>query len=288
MRIMVGVDGSSQALVGARWVAQLPLDATDEVIIAAIAQRPVLLGGWGHVAAPGRGSLLDVAWDGVRQSANQAADEAATVLDDARCALRTTVRDGHPVQVLAELAETEDVDLIVVGPHGRGRLERLLLGSVSQGLLDAMPTSVLIAREQIPSIDRVVLATDGSPHSLAAARFLARLPLPGTVAIEVVAVIEERIGLAASEERTRAVEAVDCVLRILEESDRHGSPSIRTGDVRHEILAAVRDDHADLLVTGARGLGGFAGLVLGSVSRVLAKVAPCSVLVVPARRVVAQ
>jgi nucleotide-binding universal stress UspA family protein len=288
MRIMVGVDGSSQALVGARWVAQLPLDATDEVIIAAIAQRPVLLGGWGHVAAPGRGSLLDVAWDGVRQSANQAADEAATVLDDARCALRTTVRDGHPVQVLAELAETEDVDLIVVGPHGRGRLERLLLGSVSQGLLDAMPTSVLIAREPTPSIDRVVLATDGSPHSLAAARFLARLPLPGTVAIEVVAVIEERIGLAASEERARAVEAVDGVLRILEESDRQGSPSIRTGDVRHEILAAVRDDHAHLLVTGARGLGGFAGLVLGSVSRVLAKAAPCSVLVVPARRVVVQ
>jgi nucleotide-binding universal stress UspA family protein len=42
-------------------------------------------------------------------------------------------------------------------------------------------------------------------------------------------------------------------------------------------------DHADLLVVGSRGLGGFRGLVLGSVSQQCAHHAPCPVVIVPGR-----
>ena len=52
VRIMVGVDGSKQAFVGAAWVARLPLTQTDEVTVAAVAQRPVLYSTWGYVVTP--------------------------------------------------------------------------------------------------------------------------------------------------------------------------------------------------------------------------------------------
>lgn len=45
------------------------------------------------------------------------------------------------------------------------------------------------------------------------------------------------------------------------------------------LLAAARD--ADLLVVGSRGLGGFKGLLLGSVSQQVVQHAPCPVVVVP-------
>ncbi len=54
------------------------------------------------------------------------------------------------------------------------------------------------------------------------------------------------------------------------------------GDPAAVLLEAARD--ADMLVVGTRGRGGFAGLVLGSVSHRCAQHAPCPVVVVPSPR----
>ena len=61
-----------------------------------------------------------------------------------------------------------------------------------------------------------------------------------------------------------------------------GSPVIRTVECGSAALVLIREGHAsDLLVVGSRGHGGFAGLVLGSVSSQLAHHAPCPVVIVP-------
>ena len=178
MRILIGVDGSSQALAGARWVAGLPLTESDEVIVAAMAQQPVLVGNWGYILTPATSAALDATWEEVRQAARRTADTGVEALGSLGCVVRTVVRDGHPVDGLTRIAQETAADLIVVGPHGRGRLDKILLGSVSQGLLHRMPAAVLVAREPVSRPVRVLLATDGSSPSLAAGGYLARFPLP--------------------------------------------------------------------------------------------------------------
>src|SRR5438874_2107797 len=54
------------------------------------------------------------------------------------------VRYGRPVETLLREATTWQADLLVVGSHGRGWAERVLVGSVTERLLNHLPTSVLV------------------------------------------------------------------------------------------------------------------------------------------------
>jgi nucleotide-binding universal stress UspA family protein len=57
------------------------------------------------------------------------------------------------------------------------------------------------------------------------------------------------------------------------------TPAVRTGNAGEEILAAAREEEADLIVVGARGVSPAREFLLGSVSGRVMRYAPCSVLV---------
>ena len=54
------------------------------------------------------------------------------------------VRCGTPGRAIAEEAEAWGADLVVVGSHGKGWVDRVLLGSTTERLLNRLPTSVLV------------------------------------------------------------------------------------------------------------------------------------------------
>jgi nucleotide-binding universal stress UspA family protein len=55
-------------------------------------------------------------------------------------------RQGHPATEICRLADQLDADLIIVGSHGRGALERTFIGSVSRAVLNQTKRPVLVAR----------------------------------------------------------------------------------------------------------------------------------------------
>ena len=73
-------------------------------------------------------------------------------------------RDGSPVDVILDLAEEIGVELIVVGGRGHGTLGRLILGSVSEGVVHHATCPVLVLRggESAWPPERVVIGDDGS------------------------------------------------------------------------------------------------------------------------------
>lgn len=60
------------------------------------------------------------------------------------------VRIGHPVETLLRELTDWAADLVVLGSHGRNVVERALLGSVSESLLNQLPTSLLL----VPPLER--------------------------------------------------------------------------------------------------------------------------------------
>jgi nucleotide-binding universal stress UspA family protein len=56
-----------------------------------------------------------------------------------------------PFREIVKLAVDEGVDLIVMGTHGRGGIERLFLGSVADRIIRTAPCPVTVAREGTPA-----------------------------------------------------------------------------------------------------------------------------------------
>ncbi len=54
---------------------------------------------------------------------------------------------GHPVGAIVQFADSQDVDLIVMGTHGRGGLSRLLMGSVAEAVVRRAPCPVLTYKQ---------------------------------------------------------------------------------------------------------------------------------------------
>lgn len=71
---------------------------------------------------------------------------------------------GQPDEAIIEIAESEDVDLIVMVTHGYDALERLLLGSVTEKVIREAPCPVLAVRDgHLPK--HMLIALDGTPFS---------------------------------------------------------------------------------------------------------------------------
>lgn len=284
MKFVIALDGSPQAGVAAAFVRSLALGPGDEVILASVVTPPIILGAWGYVQLEATSRAVQAATQAAREEADEIVAGEAGHFAAMSCGVDTRVPEGHPIERLVALVTEIGADVIAVGPHGRDRLAALLLGSITNGLLQAMPSAVLVARSPARAPRRVLLATDGSPSSAAAAAMLARLPLPD-VQILVVTCVSRKDGPGrepiATALRDHAEAALGQAVELLRAPGRHVRTEVLEGPAKEQILIAAEEDRSDLVVMGSRGLGGFRGLVLGSVSRAVSKAARVTTLVVP-------
>ena len=58
----------------------------------------------------------------------------------------TLTKVGHPYKEILRYVEAHDIDLIVMGTHGRGALEHMLLGSVAEKIVRTSPCPVTTVR----------------------------------------------------------------------------------------------------------------------------------------------
>jgi nucleotide-binding universal stress UspA family protein len=96
---------------------------------------------------------------------------------------RELLREGEVSQVLSELIPRLNIDLVVLGTHGRGGVAKLVLGSVAEEIIGSAPCPVLTVGRHVspksgpePKLRRILYATDllpGSTRALAYALWLA-------------------------------------------------------------------------------------------------------------------
>jgi nucleotide-binding universal stress UspA family protein len=280
MRVLLATDGSEEAVAAAEWLPTLPLPPSALVQLLAVAQLP-----------PARGETRELRHR-LLERARQLVREARAGLGRRWSSVEERVSAGDPREEIVRAAEDLAVDLVVVGGRGLTLLRRVLLGSVSTAVVRHAPCSVLVVKGRPHGLRTVLLAVDGSAGSLQAVRFFAALPLDRGLRLRLLSVVEVPI-VATGPETGSGVPPLDQMLRDLqvqaEETLRGIEADIKervaaiesrvvVGQAREEIVNAATD--ADLVVIGARGLGAFGRLLLGSVSEYVLHHAACPVLIV--------
>ncbi|MEW6637825.1 MAG: universal stress protein [Actinomycetota bacterium] len=207
------------------------------------------------------------------------------------------LKRGQPVEVICDLAEELGAGLVVLGSRGLGPVERLLMGSVSEGVIDLTTRPVLVARggEDAWPPSRVVVGDDSSPGARRAAELAAGIAaLVGAEmllvrALPVVLDVSEAGRFAEDAALPRSVVLAHHELslqararRMEEASGLRPRVRVREGEAASIILQAAEEDEGPALVAvGRRGLGKLERLRLGSVSTKVLRAAVEPVLVCP-------
>jgi nucleotide-binding universal stress UspA family protein len=143
---LVAVDGSEHARAAAAFLAGLPLDPSFVVKLVGVIEAPPYPATTpGFASGMVRQAIKDIVKER-RSAMEQALGAAAATFEGVVKKVERQLLTGHPVDALVGAAAAPGVDLVVVGARGIGTLKRVVLGSVSEGVLRHVDRPVLIVK----------------------------------------------------------------------------------------------------------------------------------------------
>ena len=228
-------------------------------------------------------------------------EPAASVLEAEVAALKrrkvvpdgTHLLEGRASDLVPDLALELGARLIVIGSRGLGTIKRLVLGSVSEGIVHTTHTPVLVVRSEKrawPPTD-IIVGDDGSAESRLAASAAASIATATGARLRIVHVIPAAWKDASSPGQARVMAAASAaaeatVEEIADEVERtygfRPTTSVLVGDATAKLVSQAGKTRVPaMLAVGSRGLGAVQRLALGSVSTKILRAAPGSILVCP-------
>jgi len=223
------------------------------------------------------------------------AEELGRAAEHGAKAVEGHLKRDHPVDAILSLGDELEVDLIVVGSRGRGPALRIVLGSVSEGVIYRAARPVLVVRGGAGAWPprRVVIGDDGSDGAWRAGELAAEIGHhfgATTTLVRATESVARPSGLPESEaephERllgeTRTRHEEELALRAEDLARTTGTLAetrIVEGDEATAILNACEDDPVTLAAVGARGRSLVQRALLGGVSTKVLRAASGPVLV---------
>jgi universal stress protein A len=156
--ILFPTDFSELNTAALNYASRLAAESGAKLFIVHVDEQSALNASMGEA-----GYLYTSQWDSdvrktMRDQLSRIKPTAAGVTFEHRCV------DGAPVDELLRFAKRENVDLIVMGSHGRTGLPRLLMGSVAEGVTRRAECPVLIVKQPAMAVGHVLTSEDLMAH----------------------------------------------------------------------------------------------------------------------------
>ncbi|BCA54921.1 putative Universal stress protein UspA [Nitrospira sp. KM1] len=281
MKTLVATDGSKHGQWAIEWMARLPFITPPtvrvlHVVDLASLRAPFLV----QPMVAGTEHYIRAEAERLERTAKTTRKSSATLLKSLHLRGGVMIERGPVAATITKHAD-RGYGLLSIGSRGLDSIDRFMLGSVSEHAIHHAPCSVLVVKEAPRSIKRILIATDGSPSSTKAIQYIVKTfsapsrtgrskPIAVSLVYTVPALEYPEIG--------RSVVKTGAALFL--KSGFAVQSTVRVGKPAVEILKAAQESKADLIVTGAKGLGAIRRMLLGSVSTRVVRHATCSVLVV--------
>ncbi|MEW6679194.1 MAG: universal stress protein [Pseudomonadota bacterium] len=189
-----------------------------------------------------------------------------------------TVEAADPAQGIVEGTRQVDADVVVMGRRGKRGLARMMVGDATAKVIGHADCAVLVCPRAARLWEkRILLATDGSAHSEAAAGTAGHLAKRFNLPVTVVSVITSSHSAAR---RAEAEKAVNAKVERMRAQGVTVEGLIEEGRPDEAIVKAAEDVGADLIIMGSHGRTGLTKILLGSVAERVIGQAHCPVLVV--------
>ena len=195
---------------------------------------------------------------------------------------------GEPSEVI--LAKEEMADLIILGSHSKGLMERILIGSTSERVAKYCHKPLLVLKGKAPEgFKKVCIAHDLSKHAQSAFEFFLNLVPPEEDGRLTLLHVEETIELpmvdALTEGLTKKIEEekVNYLNSLVERANEKGWKAElvvkKYNNTVDGIVEFIKEGDYDLLVMGSRGLSGLKRVLLGSTSSQVLRRAEVPILI---------
>ncbi|MPZ48716.1 MAG: hypothetical protein GEU75_05280 [Dehalococcoidia bacterium] len=296
LRVLWATDGSEAARSAATLLRQIVLPATRKLVVMTVAPHSFLSG-----ARPDPAFLTKITPSARRKAlteSEQLAQREATVLDPPDgVEVEAVARWGNPIEEILRMARLMTTDLIVMGAKGHSNLALLLLGSVSQGVVQHATQPVMIGRPKGDRVDKVLVGYDGSPPAKKGVTFLDRLEFPADVELKLTYVIEpfavpsgtpisyrkravEEAHKINERQHRQAERALSTLENQMLEKGRRVTAEVLSGPAGSELEDSAKRFDADLIVVGSRKPSPARHYLLGSTAEKLVRNAGTSILIV--------
>jgi nucleotide-binding universal stress UspA family protein len=219
----------------------------------------------------------------ILNDAQEALDRQAKGIAAAGVEHYTAIREGTVHEVIRDYAREHDVDLVVVGTHGRSGVSKLMYGSVTERVIKTVHTPIIVIPPEGGKLpDSIVVAYDFSGPAKRAAQVADAIHSVFKGPVHMVhsyldvwgeytdrgAVVGE-----AAEKRRQALhlgleEMLAAEAKELFPNDMPDvQPHLVTGDPAEGLLRVAQDTDATLICAGTTGKSGIERLLIGSVAR---------------------
>ena len=198
--------------------------------------------------------------------------------------------EGNVWPVLAKLIQKYEIDLVVTATHGRGKIKKLLIGSVAEEIFRHADCAVLTVGPRVKDeppreveLKSILFATDFGHGAERAAAYALSLAQEHAARLTMLHVIQEATAFTEESVRRQREFNIENLRRLVPEgAENWCKPVFRAtfGEAVEEITTMAREMNADLIVMGAKSRNSLAGHVPATIAYSVVTKARCPVLTV--------